>query len=283
MKPAVQVIIIVAVIATGAVLLFPDSIRQVIDSNKVTDSVNEDVNDFKKEVGKVQDDISSTMEGIGGKIDDIKSKTTKIFTGDLGQASVSAEEPVFYGHVYDKNQNGECLISVPDLAQIINGKRELTRIITIDDCQFEIDEPVWVIEVEEGGIIEEDDQSGVTISSSVTKSKNNLSVKPIPQSQVFETLQLKTTQQQDGDVMIQYEDTSGKTLSVTVTLRNSEKELFTGIFYTSKFETFVNDVSNDPHIIEMVVDHAEHGLITSSVYKPAGNYDTMISGVFTKK
>ena len=48
--------------------------------------------------------------------------------------------------------------------------------------------------------------------------------------QTFETLSIKSTQQSNDNIMLHYEDTSGKTTSVTVTLRTTEKELFTGIF-----------------------------------------------------
>jgi len=103
-----------------------------------------------------------------------------------------------------------------------------------------------------------------------------------PQSLIFETLQLKTMRNVDDTVSLQYHDTSGKTLKVTVNLRNAEKSLFSGEFFSSKFETNVNDVSESPHIIEMIVEHADYGTVYSSVYNPQENDDTTISGVFTK-
>jgi len=81
-------------------------------------------------------------------------------------------------------------------------------------------------------------------------------------------------------VMLQYEDTSGKTISVSVTLRTTERELFSGIFYSSMFETLVNDASNTAYFIDMVAEHQEYGTISSSVYNPRDSPNTIINGVF---
>jgi len=106
-----------------------------------------------------------------------------------------------------------------------------------------------------------------------TKNENKVS---------FETLSLKTTQQSDDMVTLQYEDTSGKTKSVSVTLRTTDRELFSGIFYSSQFETFVGDASDTAYIIDMVVEHQEYGTIASSVYNPRDSTSTVINGVFSQ-
>ncbi len=98
----------------------------------------------------------------------------------------------------------------------------------------------------------------------------------------FETLSLKTTQQLDDMVMLEYEDTSGKTISVSVTLRTTERELFSGIFYSSMFETIVSDASNTAYFIDMVIEHQEYGTISSSVYYPRDSQNTIINGVFSQ-
>ena len=76
-------------------------------------------------------------------------------------------------------------------------------------------------------------------------------------------------------------DTSGKTLSVTVTMRNEQKTLFTGQFFSSSFEAIVLDAANTPHFVDMIVDHADHGKISASAFNPAGNTDSSINGVFS--
>jgi len=98
----------------------------------------------------------------------------------------------------------------------------------------------------------------------------------------FETLSLKTTQQSDDMVMLEYEDTSGKTISVSVILRTTERELFSGIFYSSMFETLVSDASNTAYFIDMVIEHQEYGTISSSVYNPRDSQNTIINGVFSQ-
>jgi len=100
--------------------------------------------------------------------------------------------------------------------------------------------------------------------------------------QTFETLSLSSSQQSNDNVMLRYEDTSGKTISVTVTLRTTEKELFTGIFHSSLFETFVQDVTKTSYFIDMIIEHEEYGTISSSVFNPVDGPDTIINGVFSK-
>jgi hypothetical protein len=48
------------------------------------------------------------------------------------------------------------------------------------------------------------------------------------------------------------------------------------------FETFVNDVSNTPYFIDLIIEHQEYGTITSSVYNPRDSPNTVINGVFSK-
>ena len=81
--------------------------------------------------------------------------------------------------------------------------------------------------------------------------------------------------------MIKYEDTSGHTVSVTVTMRNDEKILFTGQFFSSSFEATVLDAADTSHFIDMIVDHEVYGTVSASAFNPAGDTDTTINGVFT--
>lgn len=104
---------------------------------------------------------------------------------------------------------------------------------------------------------------------------------PETQTISYETLTLLTEKQADDNVMIKYEDTSGKTLSVTVTMRNDEKILFTGQFFSSSFEATVLDAAETSHFIDMIVEHEVYGTVSASAFNPAGNTDAMINGVFT--
>jgi len=126
-------------------------------------------------------------------------------------------------------------------------------------------------------------------TNSPTKPSPKLPTKPkIIQTPVideipFDTLSLITKKQSDDNVIMKYEDTSGETISVTVIIRNEEKILFTGQFFSSSFETIILDASDTPHFINLVVEHAIQGQIIATAFNPAGNTDTSIYGVFSKK
>ena len=97
-----------------------------------------------------------------------------------------------------------------------------------------------------------------------------------------ETLSLSTKQQSDDNILLQYSDTSGKTESVNVVIRTSEKEIFSGTFFTSKFDTTVNDATGIPYYIDMIVEHEEYGTVTSSVFNPGDDSDSKINGIFSQ-
>ena len=97
---------------------------------------------------------------------------------------------------------------------------------------------------------------------------------------IFETLSLSTKQQPDDNILLQYSDSSGKTNSVNVVIRTEQKELFSGTFFSSMFEATVNDATGIPYFIDMIVEHEDHGTITSSVFNPGDTSDTNINGVF---
>jgi len=224
---------------------------------------------------------------------------TEIESEVLDDAEVLEEEK-HVGRVIEKT-NDDCLISVLDKARIVNGKTELTYVVPLGDCEYDVNEFVEVIF---GGQIEDqvtDTQEsepnsnpgttnvpgnppGVT-TTQVTKTPQGtkITVTSLPADLSFETLSLKSTR--DGfDVSLRYEDTSDSTLSVYVTLRNSEEEIFSGIFKSSKFETMVKDVSEDtPHIIEMIIEHEVYGTIHSSVFNPVGSQQNEITGVFVQE
>ena len=97
---------------------------------------------------------------------------------------------------------------------------------------------------------------------------------------IFDTLSLSTKQLSDDNILLQYSDSSGKTQSVTVIIRTEQKELFSGTFFSSMFETTLNDATGIPYFIDMIVEHEEHGTITSSVFNPGDFSDTNINGIF---
>ena len=124
----------------------------------------------------------------------------------------------------------------------------------------------------------------------LTDSSNNIiaediSVQNSPDNQspiIHEILSLSTTQQSDDNIILQYSDTSGKTTSVNVIIRTDQKEIFSGVFFTSVFETNLNDISGQPYYVDMIVDHENYGTVTSSVFNPGDSTDSKISGIFSQ-
>jgi len=123
--------------------------------------------------------------------------------------------------------------------------------------------------------------TGGSSTDSSTQSSND---NPIQNSVSIpsETLSLSTKQQPNDNILLQYVDTSGKTKSVDVVIRTVEKEIFSGTFYTSMFETNVNDATGIPYYVDMIVEHEDYGIVTSSVYNPGDSSDTKINGIFSQ-
>jgi len=118
-------------------------------------------------------------------------------------------------------------------------------------------------------------------SSTIQESPNNIST----QNTVLippETLSLSTKQQSNDNILLQYVDTSGKTKSVDVVIRTESREIFSGTFFTSKFDTNVNDAAGIPYYVDMIVEHEDYGTVTSSVYNPGDSSDTKINGIFSQ-
>lgn len=263
-----KLIIIGVILVAGGILLYPE-LTKITSTHPQIEAVAEDIGDLKDTtIKRVSHELDNTINKVEDKIDQVAPDPKQLNPIDRIQEKIAGPptQEIFYGQVYEKDENDQsCKISVPKMAKTVNGVKELTRSITIPNCDYEKHKPVQV-----------------TTTNDPLTNEQTISVDPIPQTQIFETLSLTTTRNADNTVSIHYEDTSGKTLKVTVTLRNSEKQLFSGEFFASKFDTSVNDVSSSPHIIEMIVEHVDYGTVSSSVFNPQGNDDTTIYGVFTK-
>ena len=121
-------------------------------------------------------------------------------------------------------------------------------------------------------------------SSSITSSNSQQSNTISSQSKskiIPETLSL-SKKQHSNNILLQYDDTSGQTKNVSVVIRTTDKEIFSGVFFTSKFETIVNDAIGIPYYVDMVVEHEVYGTVTSSVFNPGDSSDTKINGIFSQ-
>ncbi|MEK6965623.1 MAG: hypothetical protein AABX58_05370 [Thermoproteota archaeon] len=250
--------LIFSVLVVGFILFAPASFNPLKDKIAVIDKVEQNIDGLK-------DGIGNTIDNIGEKFDNVKDSSAELFsdkeiTGE--QESEIAEEYTYHGEIAE------------DVPQ------------TQDETPTQNDDITPQDEIpQDDGLVPQDDttEEDSVLTETIEEPEiinDGLSAKEQLQSKLLKTLQLTTTQQDNGDVKVRYSDSSGNTISVKFTLKNSEKELFSGTFYASNFETSITDISNTDHIIEMVVEHKEFGTITSSVYKPAGNLNSMINGVF---
>lgn len=257
------------ILAVAGVLVYFQQDNLGINVNPTINAVAENIDGLKDTtVKRVSYEIDKTSNVVGDKIDNVVPNVDQLnpITKIEDQLAIPPKKEVYSGQVYERNENEKtCKVSVPKMAKTINGVKELTHTITLKDCQYEKHKPVQV-----------------TVLTDPITGEQTVTVEPTPQTKIFETLQLTTTKNDDNTVSIHYEDSSGKTLKVTVTLSNSEKQLFSGEFFASKFDTSVGDVSDTPHIIEMIVEHAEYGTVNSSVYNPQGNNENTIYGVFSQ-
>ena len=293
----IKLLIIIVIIIGGGTLLLQEDLNLL--PNEIDEKKDKAVNNMEETldntVNKITTSIDDTIGTIGDGLNDIDSKEIISAHGMLKK-----DESVYYGQVFEKNdQEKTCQVSVPEMAQTINGQKELTHILSVEDCKFDVNDSVRITSSNSGSSSGSSPSGISKIFNSNSQPNPNTggttepTIEPTPSNLIFDTLSLSTIRYQDsenifntqpnpGDVQIRYEDTSGRTTSVTVTLKNSEQELFSGVFHASAFTTSVNDISDSPHILEMVVEHADHGTITSSVFNPTGNFDNEINGIFIK-
>ena len=186
----------------------------------------------------------------------------------------------YTGQVFEKNGN-TCQISVPELAQTINGIKQLTGIIQLDQCQSNVDDPVQVTELTaKPNSPPVDVPSGLIISPYSSDGGTSSTTLPSLPS-YYQTVKL-TMVNQGNNAVLNFDDTSGQTKSVTVTMKNSDTVLFSGTFYSSQFSTQVNDVPNTPHIIEMTIDNAIYGTLHASAYAPSDVQNSTITGILSQ-
>jgi len=251
-----------------------DTVKGKIDQVASNKQVINDSNLAIKEVGlgaKLLENNSGILTG------GVSTNNTSVY--QLAPQYVTQQN--YTGQVFEKNGN-TCQISVPELAQTINGIKQITGIIQLDQCQANAGDPVQVTE-----LTAKPNSPPVDVSSGLIISpySNNTSTLPgttaLPSlPSYYKTVQL-TTVNQGNNTILNFVDTSGQTKSVTVTMKNDDTILFSGTFYSSKFSTQVNDVPNTPHIIEMTIDNAIYGTLHASAYAPSNMQNSTIIGVLS--
>ncbi|MHA7646296.1 hypothetical protein [Nitrosopumilus sp. S4] len=237
---------IIAGIVILAGMIFSNEIDILFPSTSasVFDSLKQDVSNIG---AKTTDSVEKRLDD---SIDNIVDKTSKSVSNEISEVG---------GKISD---------------QIIDTKESSQKTISEEISNFD---PLKAVK----NIFADNPKSEFpTESTEVSSSTNPVSQNTNPI--IYETLSLSTMHESDNDILLQYSDSSGKTTSVNVKIRTDNKEIFSGTFYTSMFETIVNDASGTPYYVDMVVDHQEYGIVTSSVFNPGDNSDSKINGMFSQ-
>ena len=238
---------IIAGIAILGGMIFSNEIDNLFPTTSATvlDSLKNDVSIFGSKAS------DSVEQRIDSSIDKIVDKTSESISNEISEAGDKISD-----EISEAKESSQKTI-----------KEEISNFNPIESIQ---------------NIFTDSSNSGSTSQSSTSQSStNDISSQNII-SIIPETLSLSTRQQSDDNILLQYVDTSGKTKSVNVIIRTIDKEIFSGIFFTSKFDTNINDATGIPYYVDMIVEHEDYGTVTSSVYNPGDSSDTKINGIFSQ-
>ena len=244
-------LVIIGAVILGGVIIFSNEIYQLLPefSTNISDSAKKDLNQMKDNTMQTTETtIGAGVKTVSDGVNDFAESTAEQLSEGIKDLGESVLQVISFGGILGDSQKANSESADSQKANSESAERHTT-----------ISNPT-----------PSRDSSPTTI---VTKTQT---------TQTFETLSLKTTQQPDDTVMLHYEDTSGKTISVTVILRTTEKDLFIGTFYSSMFEASVNDATKTSYFIDMIVEHEDYGTIVSSVFNPVDTPNTIINGVFSQ-
>jgi hypothetical protein len=239
--------IIAGIVILGGII-FSTEIDNIFPTTSATviDSLKDDVTNFGTKAS------DSVEQRIDESIDKIADKTSNSITNEISEAG-------------DKIAN-----------EISEAKESSQKTINEEISNFN---PIESIKNIFMGHSSSPSTSSPSTSSPSTSSPSTSS--PSTSSPItYETLSLSTKQQSNDNILLQYFDSSGKTKSVSVVIRTEQKEIFSGIFFTSMFETTVNDAAGIPYYVDMIVEHEDYGTVTSSVFNPGDASDSKINGIF---
>jgi len=246
---------IIGAVILGGVIIFANESNQLLPefSTNTFDSAKTDLKKITDDtIQTTETTIGSGVKTVSDGINDFASSTTEQLSKGVKDLGESAQQVFSFGGILGDSQEANSE-STERHAKISSSKEQHTTTPS-----------------------KETNPTPVSDSSPTTPVAKTQAI------QTFETLSLVTSQQPDDTVMLNYEDTSGKTTSVTVILRTIEKDLFTGTFYSSMFEASVNDATKTSYFIDVVIEHDDYGTISSSVFNPVDTTDTIINGVFSQ-
>jgi len=239
-------LVIIGAVLLGGGIIFANEINQLLPefSTNIFDSAKKDLNQMKDStIQTTETTIGAGVKTVSDGVNDFAESTAKQLSEGVKDLGESAQQVISFGGILEDSQK----------TNSDSAERHTTKPSSKETSPTPF--------------------RGSSPTTIVTKTQT---------IQTFETLSLVTSQQLDDTVMLHYEDTSGKTISVTVILRTTEKDLFTGTFYSSMFEASVNDASKTSYFIDMIVEHEDYGTIVSSVFNPVNTPNTIINGVFSQ-
>ena len=277
--------VIVGVIVLAGGVLFSNEISQFlpVTSTTIFDSLKQDFDKMKDDsVKNTETRVEGTLVTVTKEVDEIKEKSSDLLSKSAKEVTETTHNGI--KGLAESTEKGIKQIGESTQKTILGGSSNQQTSPSnqntengnsnVNNNENNSSNPTNSQNNTPNEEVEEGNSSSPTSETPTQTSTENIIS--------YETLSLKTTQQADNSVMLRYEDTSGKTISVSVTLRTTERELFSGTFYSSMFETFVGDASNTAYFIDMIVEHQDHGTIASSVYNPRDSPNTIINGVFSQ-
>ena len=280
-------IILIGIIVVTLIILIPNS-SKLFQTEPALKTVKEKIDNITSNPYVINDSKSAAIKVLGAGTKLLNNSSTDLLNSNsnsLNNAIITTvyqlpskyvNQQNYTGQVFDKTGN-ICEISVPAMAQSVNGQSELTHIIQLSQCSLNVGDPVQVTTLSAKPYAPTvNPSSGLQITPYSRDSSTSLPTLP----SYYNTVQL-TTVNQGNNAMLNFDDTSGQTKSVTVTMRNSDTVLFTGTFYSSKFTAEVKDVPNTPHIIEMTIDNAIYGTLHASAYAPSNAQNSTITGILS--
>ena len=242
--------IIVGIVILGG-MVFSTEIDNIFPSTSATvfDSLKDDVTNFGSQAS------NSVEQRIDESIDKITDKTSDTITNEISEA-------------------GDKLTG-----EISEAKKSSQQIISEEISNFN---PVESIQNIFTGNSNSQNSKPSTNSPSTPESSSNPTSTQSYSPIIPGILSLSTKQQSDENILLQYSDSSGKTKSVNVVIRTADKEIFSGTYFTSMFETTVNDATGIPYYVDMMIEHEDYGTVTSSVFNPGDSSDSNINGIFSQ-
>jgi len=290
---------IIGAVILGGVIIFANESNQLLPefSTNTFDSAKTDLKKITDDtIQTTETTIGSGVKTVSDGINDFASNTAEQLSEGVKDLRESTLQVISFGGILGDSQetNSESTerhAKASSSKDTISSSKE-TNPTPISDSSpttsSEETNPTPISDSSPTTSSEETNPTPISDSSPATNVTETQTIQTFETSslttsqQTFEILSLITSQQSDDTVMLNYEDTSGKTISVTVILRTTEKDLFTGTFYSSMFEASVNDATKTSYFIDVIIEHEDYGTISSSVFNPVDTPDTIIYGVFSQ-